>query len=238
MIRMLASVRSIVEARVALAAGVDYIDLKEPSAGALGALSEAALRRVVEFVSGRKPVSATIGDLPCEADALDPAIRRVSACGVDLVKVGVFAPDIDGDVLRVLENRCAAGDRLILVFFAEYWRGEIDFRRLRRANIEGVMMDTADKQRGSLTQRVPLEVLARFVRKATDAGLLAGLAGSLRASDVQRLVSLRPDYLGFRGALCASGKRDADIDAGAVTEIRNLLGRATVGPESAARTAA
>ena len=37
---------------------------------------------------------------------------------------------------------------------------------------------------------------------AVPKGLLTGLAGSLEAADVPRLLLLAPDYLGFRGALC------------------------------------
>ncbi len=45
--RLLVSVRSVDEARLAAAAGADFIDLKEPSAGALGALPLATVRAVV-----------------------------------------------------------------------------------------------------------------------------------------------------------------------------------------------
>lgn len=45
--RMLVSVRDVAEAREALRAGVDFIDLKEPSAGALGGLALPVIREVV-----------------------------------------------------------------------------------------------------------------------------------------------------------------------------------------------
>ncbi|MBC8129633.1 MAG: hypothetical protein H7Y08_04845, partial [Rhizobiaceae bacterium] len=44
MIRMLASVTGPEEARLALEGGADFIDLKDPSKGALGAVSPAVLR--------------------------------------------------------------------------------------------------------------------------------------------------------------------------------------------------
>ena len=64
MTMMLASVRSLDEALFALEAGADLIDLKEPSHGALGALDHAAVRVCVQAIGGRRPVSATIGDIP------------------------------------------------------------------------------------------------------------------------------------------------------------------------------
>jgi uncharacterized protein (UPF0264 family) len=45
--RMLVSVRELAEAREALRAGVDFIDLKEPSAGALGGLAVPVIRALV-----------------------------------------------------------------------------------------------------------------------------------------------------------------------------------------------
>ncbi|MEX0712176.1 MAG: (5-formylfuran-3-yl)methyl phosphate synthase, partial [Pirellulales bacterium] len=47
MTKLLVSVRSLAEARLALAAGVDLIDLKEPARGSLGALDPAVARQIV-----------------------------------------------------------------------------------------------------------------------------------------------------------------------------------------------
>ena len=64
MTAMLASVRTLDEALLALRLGADLIDLKEPSRGALGALDHAAVRVMVRAVGGRRALSATIGDIP------------------------------------------------------------------------------------------------------------------------------------------------------------------------------
>ena len=53
--------------------------------------------------------------------------------------------------------------------------------------------------------------------------MLAGLAGSLEAPDIPRLLLLSPDILGFRGALCTGLNRTARIDAAAVDVIRALI---------------
>ena len=52
---------------------------------------------------------------------------------------------------------------------------------------------------------------------------MAGLAGSLEPPDVPRLLLLEPDYLGFRGALCAGRDRAARIDPAAIAIIRELI---------------
>jgi len=65
--------------------------------------------------------------------------------------------------------------------------------------------------------------LDRFVSQCREEGLLSGLAGSLEAPDVPRLLPLGPNYLGFRGSLCQGRSRDAAIDAASVRMIRDLI---------------
>ena len=73
--RLLVSVRSIAEARLARDGGADFIDLKEPRDGALGGLPAPTISAIVEALdddarahgTARLPISATIGDLPVQA---------------------------------------------------------------------------------------------------------------------------------------------------------------------------
>ena len=59
MSRILASVADLEEALIAVECGVDIIDLKNPAAGALGALPVTTIRTIVEQVARRKPVSSS-----------------------------------------------------------------------------------------------------------------------------------------------------------------------------------
>ena len=65
-VRFLASVTSETEARVALAAGADVIDCKDPASCALGRLAPATVRAIRVGPAVRSAVSATIGDLACD----------------------------------------------------------------------------------------------------------------------------------------------------------------------------
>ena len=65
--------------------------------------------------------------------------------------------------------------------------------------------------------------LAAFVGGARARGLLCGLAGSLREGHIAPLARLAPDYLGFRGALCAGQARAHALDAAAVVGVRQAL---------------
>src|SRR5579871_6662348 len=85
--RLLVSARNAVEAAAALAGGADIVDAKEPSAGALGAVTIDALRGIISTVDAARPVSAAVGDA---ADAAALA-RDVSARAVErvaFVKIG------------------------------------------------------------------------------------------------------------------------------------------------------
>jgi dihydroneopterin aldolase len=219
----LASVRSVAEARAVLSAGVDILDVKEPARGALGAAPVRVLRDIVACARGLAPVSATVGDLVPEPALLGPAIHRTREAGADIVKVGVFAETVPMPVRALLAEHGSRGVRLVLVFFAELWRGTEDFAALRRCGVSGVMLDTRDKADGSLRDKLPEHRLAEFVRRAADAGMTSGLAGSLREQDIVPLLALGPDFLGFRGALCGREGRAAAVNAEATARVATLL---------------
>ena len=221
MTAFLASVRSAAEARVVLCAGVDVLDVKEPDAGALGAVSDATLREIVTCTAGAVPVSATIGDILPVPEQLAPAIERAWQAGVDIVKVGVFSDAVPESVHSLLAGCSARGMRIVLVYFAEQWRGDLDYEFLQQAGVMGVMLDTRDKNSGSLTDKLGKAVLADFVRQAQQAGLITGLAGSLRETEIAKMLAMSPDYLGFRGALCGAAGRAANVDGAVVRRIAN-----------------
>jgi (5-formylfuran-3-yl)methyl phosphate synthase len=224
-VRMLASVRSAEEALFALNAGADLIDAKEPSGGALGAVSLETLREIVADVAGRRPVSAAAGDLPMKLEPVREAVDRATACGVDFVKVGFFERGPPAaDVIGL--PRHAPGVPLIAVLFADLAPLEPPLQALADTGWHGVMLDTVHKAGGGLRDWTDDDWLAGFVRKARATGLLVGLAGSLGERDIRPLARLGADYLGFRGALCARAHREACLDPLRVRAVRTELDRA------------
>lgn len=222
---LLASVADLREIGTALALGADLIDLKDPAGGALGAWPLGTLPAAVAKVAGRRPVSATVGDLPMEPDLLVAAARRAAAAGVDLVKVGFFAGGDHAACAAALGAPAVEGARLVAVLMADQGPDLGLIPALRAAGFAGAMLDTADKAGGGLRARLPADALRRFVGAARGAGLLTGLAGSLGVADVAPLATLAPDYLGFRGALCR-GARAGALDPAAFAAVRRALDRA------------
>lgn len=238
MTKLLASVRSVGEAQEALLGGADIIDLKEPRAGALGRLPDDMIAGILAAIGGRRPTSATIGDMEMAPGPVLAAVRRMAGTGVDIVKLGVFAGDVDATI-AALAAPARAGLRLVAVLFADRAPDLALVERCADAGFYGVMLDTADKRGGALTAHLSPAELARFVHRGRRRRLLTGLAGSLSMADVPDLVALAPDYLGFRSAL-ATGGRDGDLDRSAVARLRSLLdanssATATAGAQSAAR---
>ena len=223
MTALLASVTDPHEALLALRGGADIIDLKDPARGALGAVSPAVQRSVIRVIGGRRPVSATVGDLPMSAHLIAAAIEATAATGVDLVKVGLFARYPRPDILNTLAAAGAGGTRVVAVLFADQYPPLHLLEPLRRAGCAGVMLDTADKTRGGLPAHLDRDTLAAFVRRGKRLGLLTGLAGSLQAPDIPPLAALGPDYLGFRSALCHGGTRTAGLCETAVANVRAQL---------------
>jgi (5-formylfuran-3-yl)methyl phosphate synthase len=226
-VRMLASVRSPEEALFALQAGADLIDAKEPLDGILGAVPPETLRAIVAAVGRRRPVSATVGDLPLDPERLRAAARLNADCGADFVKIGIFEQPFELSRLQPVPP-ALDGVPLIAVLFADRSPPLQVADALAAAGWHGVMLDTADKDAGSLRDWTDPDWLAEFVRQARAAGLLVGLAGSLREDDVRPLAALSPDYLGFRGALCTQTDREECLDPDRVRAIRALLDRAVI----------
>ncbi len=220
---MLASVTNLDETRLVMAAGVDIIDLKNPRAGALGALDLSIIKEIVTCVNGVIPLSATIGDLPFEAGTIEPIIRKTADSGVDIVKVGVFGKLDEPEELNMLAKLCQQGIRIVLVLFAEKYEYGIDFSRLAKTGITGVMLDTMDKRSGTLRAKLADSVLQQFVLSAKVHRLLTGLAGSLEKKDIDALLKIAPDYLGFRGALCQHGKREDGLDQATTEQVRRQI---------------
>ncbi|WP_019903826.1 (5-formylfuran-3-yl)methyl phosphate synthase [Methylobacterium sp. 77] len=220
--RLLVSVRDAGEAAMAMAAGADLVDAKDPERGALGALPTETVRAIVAAIAGKAVSSAVAGE-PMDASSLATDVAAMAATGIGYVKVAV-RPDFDAAALAAAAQ--AAPGRLIAVLFAEVPIPEDLVARLAEAGFAGVMIDTAGKDGRRLTDLLPASRLSAFARKARDHGLLSGLAGSLAIADIAILAAHGPDYLGFRGGLCDRSDRTRGLDpervALAVRALREL----------------
>jgi FolB domain-containing protein len=218
----LASVTGAEEAEIAVAHGADIIDLKDPTKGALGALPAEEVRTAVAAVSGRRPFSAVIGDLPMQPDSVFAAASAMAQTGVDYIKVGLFPESGREACVRAL-HPLARKTKLIGVMFVDLAPDLALVRTMADCGFAGAMLDTARKDTRRLLDHMDMPALREFVAACRSHGILAGLAGSLETPDVPRLLLLQPDVLGFRTALCARRDRAAPIDDACVDVVRELI---------------
>jgi dihydroneopterin aldolase len=113
--------------------------------------------------------------------------------------------------------------KIVGVMFADHGFDEALVPLMASSGFAGAMLDTARKTGGRLLDHMSVAALGGFIDACRQHGLMGGLAGSLEAPDVPRLLLPAPDVLGFRGALCGGHDRAGHIDAAAVEVIRALI---------------
>jgi dihydroneopterin aldolase len=223
MTALLASVASLDEAR-AVADCVGVVDLKDPRAGALGALPVAQVAAIVRDLGGRCVVSAALGEFADETAVADAA-GAMAATGVDFVKIGVADAARCSPVLRAAAAR-APGSRLVAVLFADRAPRLDALDDIARAGFAGAMLDTADKRSGTLVDCLALPRLRAFVERTRALGMFVGLAGSLREEHLPDVLACCPDFVGLRGALCENADRTAGISRGRTEAIAKTFATA------------
>jgi len=232
---MLASVTCVEEAEIAVRHGADIVDLKDVGS-AFGAVAPAVIRATVDSVARRRPVSAVTGELEMAPAAIARAAAAVADSGASYIKIGFYPDHRREDCIRAMTS-LARRARLIGVMFADRGADESLIALMAQSGFTGVMIDTASKTDGGLLDHMNVAAIGRFVGTAHSHGLMAGLAGSLEAPDIPRLLLAAPDVLGFRRALCSNQDRTSRISGDAVDIVRALIptGSRLVGEASSAK---
>lgn len=224
MTKWLASIQSLEEAQTLAGNLPDILDLKNPAAGALGALSLDSVREVVDWVDHRCLTSATVGDLPMQAQVIGDAVSKMAASGVDYVKVGLFnQPGVERCIEDLQPLLSTVETPVIAVLFADEVNDISLIAAIKRAGFAGVMLDTASKNGLTLLDHWTLDALQYFIETSRKAELLSGLAGALRIEDIDKLEPLDADYLGFRSALCDRRQRTGTLDPQLAHAVRQRL---------------
>lgn len=228
MTQLLISVTDVNEAHLALAHGADLIDLKDPHQGALGALPIATIQEVVGFVNKHKAhpkqyTSATVGDLPMQADLISRQVLAIANTKVDFVKIGFFESDDYQPCLDVLGEIAKKGIKLIAVLFAESSYPTNLIRQIKAAGFYGVMLDTAQKNGATFMDYYSQEQMMSFSTQVKDHAMVFGLAGSLAIQHLEKIAVFNPTYIGFRGGVSVGNQRKLSLDAEKIKAIRQAL---------------
>jgi uncharacterized protein (UPF0264 family) len=223
MARLLVSVRSAGEARLALAGGASIIDVKEPANGPLGRASSATWAEVRDAVPAGVMLSAALGELAEWRGDDPPDVPPGALAGFDYLKVGMAGagPDWQDHWHALADRLDARRTRWIAVAYTDWEAaGAPSPAALLVADFpfRGVLFDTWDKSKPAAWPPNFLDVLEGFRnRDATIA-----LAGGLTVDRLGEIAQFRPDIVAVRGAACANGRRDADIDPARVADLAAL----------------
>lgn len=232
--RLLVSVSDAADAVAATLGGADIIDAKDPQAGPLGAVTPEVFTAISRAVAGIRPLSAALGDARAEAGVAGLTSAFTTA-GASFVKIGFVESITAGAAQRLLRRARdtalahSSGPHttgVIGVAYADRHGGvpPMDLIEVAvRAGAAGVLLDTADKDGATLTQLMPADTLACWVRMACSAGLLTTLAGRLSAADLPLLRDVGVDIVGVRGAACDHG-RQGRVNASRVSLLKAACG--------------
>jgi (5-formylfuran-3-yl)methyl phosphate synthase len=239
---LLVSVRSAEEARLALAAGVDLIDVKEPTRGALGAASPEVWREVQAAVAGCVPTSVALGELAEQRVAPDWA----SLAGWTYAKLGLAGCGDEREWSRRWADqirRWPPDVTPVAVVYADWQAAHAPtpdavMACARRSSCGAVLVDTHDKRTGNLLTFLDLARLANLVAAIRQQGLRVVLGGALDPSSIPPIVRLQPDYVAVRGAACESS-RTSRLDPRRLRELVALVKSPSAPPaENSCRPAA
>lgn len=223
---LLLSVRSAAEARVAVEAGAQIIDVKEPERGPLGPPGRCVVEEVVGVVGRKVAVSVALGELRDWSPATWGRIPR----GVCFVKFGLAGCVRHSDWPQhwswTLQELPAAVSPVAVVY-ADWISAAAPppdqvLAEARKNRCRAVLFDTFDKSRGGLLDWFTVEELEPLTQEVRASRMLLVLAGSLSWTTIPRVLPLRPDYVAVRSAACRDG-RSGSLDPGLAQRLTRLI---------------
>lgn len=239
MTQLLVSVKSTEEALIALEAGVDIIDLKDPANGALGALDLLISAEIVAMTQQYNQLnvdnnrhfsptltSAAVGEQHLNIESLMSSILERVSINVDIIKVPVCSLEAisswqDQFDLRKITH-LKPDIKFVAVFFADQKLDLMQLKTLKNMGFYGAMLDTSEKHQ-NLLEVCTMQTLQMFTQFCQKNALKSGLAGSLKPQHIERLTAIRPFYIGFRGGVCEADRRNNTLLMSKVIEVKKLL---------------
>ncbi|MHA2135105.1 MAG: (5-formylfuran-3-yl)methyl phosphate synthase [Candidatus Thorarchaeota archaeon] len=235
MTRLLVTPTDEKDALVAVGAGADIIDVKNPSEGSLGAALPSLIRKIRETIPREIPVSAAVGDVPNLPGTVAQAALGAAMSGAEFVKIGLHGTKDTKAAVSVMKSVCStmaefqSGARVVACAYGDFNRaGTLDPKLLLdvalASGADVVMVDTAIKDGRSLFEFQSESDLVTLVDKAKENGLESALAGSLSGETFTRAVGLRPHIVGVRGAALRENDRlNGRVDGDLVAELKSLV---------------
>lgn len=221
--QFLVSIRNVAEAKLARDHGVDWIDLKDPDAGSLGAPSYSTVQAVATNLSDFPRRSVAAGELRQLAALRKTAgpnhsLLQFFCHSFPIIKVGLSGVNADADSnwkvelrrlsLEIAENAA----QLVPVIYADYATcgapTPADVAELAgQLASPYLLIDTYHKDGRGVLDCIELDAIQRLATSAAATGCGVVLAGSLKPEDLPRIADLPIAAIAVRGAVCRSDRR-------------------------------
>lgn len=218
---LLVSVRTVDEARAALAGGAAIIDVKEPAAGSLGAAAAPVVSAIGAAVEGAAPCTVAAGELQDEMADPGRTARWLDAISVlpAAVKLGLagLADDDWQPAFEAVMRGLPPATARVAVAYADWQRAAAPHpleivAAAPAAGCSVLLVDTADKAGPPLFEACRADELASWIGAARIAGLRVAAAGRIGLDDIPLLQPLAVDVVALRSAVCSNG-RSGTVDA-------------------------
>jgi len=232
--RVLVSVRNVDEAKIAFQAGVDLIDLKEPSQGAMGMVDPILIQQIKTTLPENLSLSMACGELCNVGIDFIPMLPRE----MFFYKFGLSQfLDTDSLVQKISELKelfefLEFKALIVPVLYADFHRANTmaplkALKVLNYLRFTNVMIDTWGKDGSSLLDWFSIAEMLEFQSECKSQKCNYSLAGSLDLSKVKFLISegVNPAWFGFRGAICKNRTRNQAIDFEQTLNLVNGLKR-------------
>ncbi len=236
-VRLLVSVKNAVEAAIALDCGVSILDVKAPQRGPLGRPSNEILEQVSAIPTvGSIDRSVACGEL---SELMDDAAECPSLpVNFKYFKLGLsdLANNDNWPELWAIQIQRFAGTIPVAVAYA-------DFQQCAAPHPESIMsvgkqlgcqfflVDTFSKvENKNIFSYAPEPTLTRWIERAKILGMNTVVAGSIMQKDVKRCVTMAPDYIGVRGAVC-SMDRGSNLQRDKLVELVDHLQKCNQGEQ-------
>lgn len=231
--KLLVSPINLEEAKAAYNGGADFIDVKNPKEGSLGANFPWVIRSVKEAMDPKTPVSATIGDMNYKPGTASLAALGAAVAGADYIKVGLYDIQTTEQAIDMVEHVVRSvkdydpNKKVVISGYADYKRiNSIPLRELPSVcadyGADVAMMDTGIKDGRSTFEFMTNEELSQFVESARDLGLVSAIAGNIKFEDIESINQIGPDIIGIRGCVCG-GDRNSTIQQKLVEELKSMM---------------
>lgn len=214
-IKLLISIRSIEEVKVVNGLNIDIIDLKEPKNGPIGMLDFIDIKKIVLALRDNNfcgKISTTFELNDGNLSRNDIAkLEDLGSVGLDYIKVGISA---DGNTwenlkkftksLSKIKNRVLENKLILVLMITD----KHSFKFVKNISpsmvgkFSGIMIDTLDKENGSVFDIVNFTELSIIKKFALENNIDFGIAGSLDVSHTSLINQLQPNWAGYRGGVC------------------------------------